>query len=232
MILSCFVNSLRKNPSGLEGFWGLFDELDDFREDFRIANREIREDLSIESNTLDIHRMDEGRIIHPEWTDGIVESDIPETAEVPLFCLATDIGILSSFHDSVAYTRVNISIHTAISFRESDPVFMSFVCHHTTFYASHILIVKSEKLKVKRQKSSHCTDESIFHMEVHGGIRVHSIHEQHDRIYLDLLPWMIYPWGGGVLQSYRRCIFLFQWSLHVFSRLSGSWVSWDSWLVG
>ena len=128
----------------MEGFERLFDELDDFCEDFRIADREIREDLSIESDTLDIHRVDKCRIVHPEWTDGIIQTDIPESAEVSLLGLATDIGILSSLHDCIAHTRVDISVHTAISFCESDPVLMSFVCHHTTFYASHILIVKSE----------------------------------------------------------------------------------------
>ena len=238
MILSRFVNSLRaiwltekdktlKNPPDSEGFEWLFDEFYNLSEDIWIANREVREDFSIESDTLDIHRVDKCRIIHPKWTDSIIETDIPESAEVSLLCLSSDIGILSSLHDGIAYSRVDISVHTAISFCESDPVFMSFVCHYTTFYASHSLIVKSEKLKVKRWRSSHCMDESIFHREVLGDTRVHSIHERHVRIYLDLLPWMIYPWGGVVLPFYWRCIFQFQWFLHVSWHRSEFWVSWE-----
>ena len=105
-----------KNPSNMEGFERLFDELDDFCEDFRIADREIREDLSIESDTLDIHRVDKCRIVHPEWTDGIIQTDIPESAEVSLLCLASDIRILSCFHDRIANTRIDVSVHSSISF--------------------------------------------------------------------------------------------------------------------
>ena len=81
--------------------------------------------------------MDKSRIVHAEWTYRIVNTDIPETTKISLLCFPSDIGILSSFHDSIFCTRIDISIHSAISFCESEDTFMSFVGHHTTFYASH-----------------------------------------------------------------------------------------------
>lgn len=114
----------------------------------RMADSHVGEYLAVECYTTSIHRVDECRIVHPIETSCIVQTDCPELTKLSLLEFARDICIGTCLHDSSLGTRVYISVHSTKPLRKSEDIFMSFVCHHTTFYASHIS-VKSEKLKVK-----------------------------------------------------------------------------------
>lgn len=108
-----------------------------------ICNCKIGEDFSVESNTLYVHCMDKLRVSHTILTSGVIETNCPKLTKLTLLELATNICILSCLHDSSLCARVYISIHSTESFCKSEDTFMSFVCHHTTFYASHRKKVKS-----------------------------------------------------------------------------------------
>ncbi len=81
--------------------------------------------------------MDKTRVIHTKWTYSIIDTDIPKATKISLLCFTTNISICTSFHDSIFCSRIDVSIHSAISFCKSEDTFMSFVGHHTTFYTSH-----------------------------------------------------------------------------------------------
>ncbi len=153
--------------------------------------------------------MDESRIVHTICASSVVDTDIPKAAEVSLFCLASDICIWSSLHDGIACTRVHISIHSAESFCESEDIFMSFVCHHTTFYTSH----RGGRLENFLKKIQYLS--IIFHKEERYELRGGLPQEVLDHTYHDLLPLMTYPWGDVVLRFFLRYIFQFQWFSHV-----------------
>ena len=103
----------------------------------RMRDSHIRKDFSIESYTLRIESMDKSRVVHTEWAYRIINTNIPKATKISLFCFATNIGISTCLHDCIFCTRINVSVHSAVSLSKGKYILMSFVGHHTTFYASH-----------------------------------------------------------------------------------------------
>ncbi len=185
----------------------LFHECDDFLEYLRMRNSKIWKNFTIEHYLFLIHCMNECRIVHTICSSSIVDTDIPKAAEISLLCLASDIGIWSRLHDGIAYSRVYISIHSAESFCESENIFMSFVCHHTTFYTSH----RGERLeRIGNRKT-----DIIFRMEGKSERQQDLLREGFDRTYHDLLLLLTYPWEDVALRFFLRYIFQFRWFSHV-----------------
>ncbi len=112
-------------------------KLYNFSKYLRMSYSHIRENFSVESNTFSIHRVDECRIVHTIETSCVIETNCPELTKLSLLEFSRNICILSCLHDSILSTRVHITIHTSESFCKGKDIFMSFVCHHTTFYTSH-----------------------------------------------------------------------------------------------
>lgn len=132
-----YITKIHLYLGGFFIYMVLLYELNYLSEHIRVGDSEVRENLTVESYTLQVHRVYECRVSHTVETCSIVHAHCPETAELTLLELASDICILSCLHDSSLSTRIYVSIHTAETLCKSEDTLMSFVCHHTTFYTSH-----------------------------------------------------------------------------------------------
>ncbi len=131
------AKSIKKFPQIWRNFKKLFNKFNDLSEYIRISDGKIWKNLTIKSYTLCVHRVNERRVVHTVKTSCVIETNCPKLTKLSLLEFARDIRILSCFHNSSFCTRIDITIHTAKTLCKSKDIFMSFVCHHTTFYTSH-----------------------------------------------------------------------------------------------
>ncbi len=117
-----------------------------------MLDREIRECLAVDFHALLGQRVDECRVGHPEWTHGVIDTDIPESAKISLLELSSDIGVLSRLHHRVFRPTKDMIVFEAVppNFREEG--IMALFCHERPFDSRHSF--EDKNLERVRQKST------------------------------------------------------------------------------
>lgn len=115
----------------------LFNKINDLSKNLRVSDCHIWKNFTIQHNTLSVHRMNKSRVIHTIETSRVIKTHCPKLTKLSLLEFTRDIWILTCLHDGILCTRINIPVHSTKTLCKSKDIFMSFVCHHTTFYTSH-----------------------------------------------------------------------------------------------
>ena len=99
---------------------------------------QLGKQLAVQVDAGLLQTVHELRIVGAVELAGCGNTGNPQAAEISLFLLAADIGIVAGLHDGLFGHLKALALRAEIAFRHLQGLFSYFAGHHSSFYTSHI----------------------------------------------------------------------------------------------